>query len=143
MTSFTKDEIQLSQKHVDLSKHIVRVTTYPCCKANERIKNLNIIHHSDNILTICSALCNTQSKLINFYISCHRGLGLCMPSYIRLMKYMDIKLTRPMFCVWDMSAMLDFLQFWHSCYSQSGIVVIHFLIQLLHSAIVTFHILSA
>ena len=70
--AFTKGQSQLTQQQVEMSRQMSRVRIH-VERAIGRLKNFKIISeqmsislvpHCDNILTICSAICNLQQKLV-------------------------------------------------------------------------------
>ena len=72
-SAFTKGKSQLSAKEVETTRTIAHVRIH-VEKAIERLKNFNIlctnmsmymVPHADSIVTICSAICNLQPKLVS------------------------------------------------------------------------------
>jgi hypothetical protein len=71
--SFTRGKKQLSQREVEMTRKLAHVRIH-VERAIERIKNfkilsttmsMNMVPHSDNIVTICSAICNLQLRLVS------------------------------------------------------------------------------
>jgi hypothetical protein len=70
--AFTKGQTQLSQQQVETSRQMSRVRIH-VERAIGRLKNfkilseqmsISLVPHCDSILTICSAICNLQPKLV-------------------------------------------------------------------------------
>lgn len=70
--AFTKGQTQLSQREVESSRHMSRVRIH-VERAIGRLKtfkilstqmSLSLVPHCDSIVTICSAICNLQPKLV-------------------------------------------------------------------------------
>lgn len=71
--SFTRGKTQLSQKQVEVSRQMSRLRIH-VERAIQRLKtfkilstcmSLSMVPHADSILTIASAVCNLQPKLVN------------------------------------------------------------------------------
>jgi len=69
--AFTRGKQQLSAREVEQSRRIAHVCIH-VERAIERLKNFNILStsmhmvpHADSIVTICSAICNLQPKLVS------------------------------------------------------------------------------
>lgn len=70
--AFTKDQSQLSQQEVERSRHMSRVRIHveraigrlKTFKILSTLMSLSLVPHCDSIVTICSAVCNLQPKLV-------------------------------------------------------------------------------